>query len=148
MTQNYDLVDLIAAGGWVKNQQGDILWIHRLGCWDLPKGKLEAGESIPQCAVREVEEECGLSGVQLHEKLCETVHFYDLDGQRIRKTTHWFMMSVEGMPDLTAQSEEDIAQAVWASEATWKTYLEDSYDTIRTVASAYGNLTASGTKRV
>jgi len=142
------VVDLIAAGGWVKNQQGEILWIHRLGCWDLPKGKLESGESIPQCAVREVEEECGLQNVNLGGKLCETVHFYELKGQRIRKTTHWYLMEVEGCPPLEAQAEEDIQQAVWADESTWSSYMNDTYDTIKSVAIAYGNLTASGTNRV
>ncbi|MEK9830598.1 MAG: NUDIX hydrolase, partial [Schleiferiaceae bacterium] len=39
---------LTAAGGWVKNGRGEVLWIYRLGHWDLPKGKLESGENMEE----------------------------------------------------------------------------------------------------
>ena len=44
-----------AAGGIVYNDQYEILFIKRLGRWDLPKGKVEKGESLDQAALREVE---------------------------------------------------------------------------------------------
>src|SRR5436190_23606499 len=43
-----------AAGGLVYNENGDVLMIFRKGKWDLPKGKLDDGEDIASCAVREV----------------------------------------------------------------------------------------------
>jgi hypothetical protein len=49
-----------AAGGLVKNGKGEYLFIHRLGKWDLPKGKIEENEKMSEGAVREVEEECGI----------------------------------------------------------------------------------------
>ncbi len=46
---------IYAGGGVVKNSSGQILFIHRLGVWDLPKGKAEKGESNEETALREVE---------------------------------------------------------------------------------------------
>src|SRR4051812_48020306 len=54
-----------AAGGLVVNDGGEMLFIFRRGKWDLPKGKLEEGEDLEECAVREVEEETGLKNVKL-----------------------------------------------------------------------------------
>ena len=51
---------IIAAGGLVTNPHGEILWIFRRGFWDLPKGKLDEGETIQTCVIREVQEETGL----------------------------------------------------------------------------------------
>ena len=65
-----------AAGGLVFNKDGDILMIFRNGKWDLPKGKLEIGESIEECAIREVEEECGISGLIIEKKIKDTYNIY------------------------------------------------------------------------
>ena len=46
-----------AGGGVVQNSNKEILFIYRMKKWDLPKGKLEKGETIKECAKREVEEE-------------------------------------------------------------------------------------------
>ena len=81
-----------AAGGLVKEPSGDMLFIFRRGKWDLPKGKLDAGEPIDQCALREVKEETALKEVQLAEPLVITYHTYDEDGKHILKETHWYLM--------------------------------------------------------
>ena len=65
MKQKYKTETLIAAGGWVVNEFNEVLWIFRLGFWDLPKGKVETNENIKECAIREVIEECGLSQISL-----------------------------------------------------------------------------------
>jgi 8-oxo-dGTP pyrophosphatase MutT (NUDIX family) len=49
-----------AGGGIVVNEQNEVLLIYRRGKWDLPKGKLDDGETIEECALREVKEETGL----------------------------------------------------------------------------------------
>ena len=67
---------IIAAGGIVMNPKQEILWIFRRGFWDLPKGKLDPGETIPQCALREVEEETGINDIQLNELITITYHEY------------------------------------------------------------------------
>ncbi|NQW25272.1 MAG: NUDIX domain-containing protein [Cryomorphaceae bacterium] len=136
MTQKYDAIAMTAAGGWVENENREVLWIYRLDHWDLPKGKLETGENIEDCALREVEEECGLSGLILGEKLTKTVHKYHQNGVLFEKTTHWFRMRVKGVPALTPQTEEGIEWVRWVSEASWKSALPSSYDTIQEVATA------------
>ena len=41
---------IIAGGGIVENEERKILFQFRRGKWDLPKGKLEEGETIENCA--------------------------------------------------------------------------------------------------
>jgi len=106
----------IAAGGVVLNSDaGMILLIKRNGVWDLPKGKLEEGETIPECAVREVEEETGLKALQIKSALCETYHEYKEHGKLIGKTTHWFLMNGIDIPkqSLTPQKDEGITDLKW-----------------------------------
>ncbi len=127
---------MTAAGGWVENELGQVLWIYRLNQWDLPKGKLEEGEDIPACALREVEEECGLSGLILGPKLTETVHEYLLHGQTVVKTTHWYRMRVLGVPQVSPQTEEGIDWVRWVDAAEWTVKLPRTYATIQAVAEA------------
>lgn len=102
-----------AAGGAVGDQHGRLLAIHRSGMWDLPKGKVEKGETVEEAAVREVEEECGLTGVRSEEPLCETWHTYERNGKQHLKCTHWFRMRADGEQALIPQKEEDIQEARW-----------------------------------
>jgi len=126
-----------AAGGLVSNPQGEYLMIFRRGVWDLPKGKLEEGEKIEYCAVREVSEETGLeeSRISLGDPICTTVHYYDLDGQKIEKHTHWYKMfySPAQGEQLRPQTVEDITSAVWVSPAQARINLENTFETIRDV---------------
>ena len=106
----------IAAGGVVLNSDaGTILLIKRNGVWDLPKGKLEEGESIPVCAVREVEEETGMTGLKIISSLCETYHEYKEEGKLIGKTTYWYLMNAENLQKqvLSPQTEEGITDLNW-----------------------------------
>src|SRR5690554_1731698 len=81
-----------AAGGLVKNEQNEYLFIKRLGKWDLPKGKLEEGENMKETAVREVEEECGIKVDVLGKKIKSTYHSYVMFGELIIKKTNWYEM--------------------------------------------------------
>lgn len=102
-----------AAGGLVFNDKGEALLIFRRGSWDLPKGKIDPGESPEEAAVREVQEETGLKQVSLHELIATTYHTYrhKKDG-RVLKPTYWYRMSAPEQA-LTPQAEEGIEQAVW-----------------------------------
>lgn len=104
--------EIDAAGGLVINDNSELLLINRLGKWDLPKGKHEDGESIAECALREVEEECGISGLVLGKPLPDTYHTYTLKGIRYLKRTHWFEMR-GNQNVLTPQKEEGIVEAKW-----------------------------------
>jgi 8-oxo-dGTP pyrophosphatase MutT (NUDIX family) len=114
-----------AGGGLVDNGKQAYLFMFRRDKWDLPKGKLDAGETLEQCAVREVGEETGLSAVQLASPLLITYHTYDENGKHILKETHWYRMSVSGhhveipMPDERVakfQQYEAITEIVWADK--------------------------------
>jgi 8-oxo-dGTP pyrophosphatase MutT (NUDIX family) len=109
--------EVVAAGGLVENGQGKYLFIERLGFLDLPKGKLEKGESIDEAALREVEEECGITSLEIVKKLPTTYHTYFHKGRRVLKPSYWFLMrsSLEEQ-DLVPQTEEGITAVLWLSE--------------------------------
>ena len=102
-----------AAGGAVFNEKDELLMIFRRGSWDLPKGKLDKGETLEECAVREVEEETGLQNVQLVSPLLVTYHTYHEGTKFILKESHWYTMKVTGKQELKPQTEEDIQEAKW-----------------------------------
>ncbi|ROI00308.1 NUDIX hydrolase [Chryseobacterium daecheongense] len=103
-----------AAGGIVSNPEQDILFIRRLGKWDLPKGKMEKGESREESAVREIEEETGLKDVELKKFINTTYHIYvERNGEKILKCTHWFDMNFKGEDTSKPQIEEGITEVAW-----------------------------------
>lgn len=107
------LIVIEAAGGLILNpKRNKILFIYRRNKWDLPKGKIDKGESIKKAAWREVAEECGLSTHQIEDHLCDTYHIYEHKNKWILKKTYWYLMSAEE-EQLTPQLEEDITRAEW-----------------------------------
>ncbi|WP_367269302.1 NUDIX hydrolase, partial [uncultured Chryseobacterium sp.] len=110
-----------AAGGLVNNTQGDLLFIKRLGKWDLPKGKMEKGESREESAVREIEEETGLANVELIQFINTTYHIYvERNGDKVLKCTHWFEMNFDGEDTSKPQIEEGITEVAWKNTAQIK----------------------------
>lgn len=120
-----------AAGGKVVNQNGEILMIKRLGKWDLPKGKIEEGEDPKTAALREVEEECGINGLEVTDELETTYHTYSLVGKRIVKRTYWYEMKYNGNQALVPQTEEDITEVRWVKPEEVEGLLENSYGSIK-----------------
>lgn len=123
---------LLAGGGLVKNEQGELLMIYRRGKWDLPKGKLDPGETMEQCAVREVMEETGLQSVVLGELIEISYHEY-FDPfllEEVIKETHWYQMQAIGKQTLTPQIEEDITEIKWVAGKEMEECLNDSYDNV------------------
>jgi mutator protein MutT len=104
---------LEAAGGIIENENNDLLFIFRRGFWDLPKGKIDKGETPEQAAVREVAEETGLDKVTLGSFIGYTWHTYRTPKNRILKKTWWYKMTTKNT-NLTLQAEEDIEDAKWA----------------------------------
>ncbi len=102
-----------AAGGLVRNENDDYLFIFRNNKWDLPKGKIEKDEKVKQAAVREVEEECGIKVSSLGEKICKTYHVYINRGEVVLKKTHWFHMESRGQFKFKPQKEEGITEVRW-----------------------------------
>ncbi|MBW7676413.1 NUDIX hydrolase [Chryseobacterium chendengshani] len=107
-----------AAGGIVNRPDGDILFIKRLGKWDLPKGKMEKGESREESAVREIEEETNLRNVELLDFINTTYHIYvERNGDKVLKYTHWFEMNFDGEDTSRPQLEEGITEVAWKNTA-------------------------------
>jgi 8-oxo-dGTP pyrophosphatase MutT (NUDIX family) len=125
-----------AAGGLVKNNENNILMIFRRGKWDLPKGKLDKGETLEDCAIREVEEETGLKNVELHSPLIVTYHTYHEGTKFILKESHWFTMTMAGEQKLTPQTDEDIFDIKWIAPGDVNSYLLKSFPLISDVIAA------------
>lgn len=122
-----------AGGGLVKNINEDYLFIYRNDKWDLPKGKLDPGETIEQCAVREVEEECGINNLILGDKIKNTYHIYKYKGNNVLKYTHWFQMEYRGDESLVPQLEEGITHVEWISANELEKVKRNTYGNIMEV---------------
>ena len=122
--------EIDAAGGVVRNDQGAILFIFRNGKWDLPKGKLEKGETIEEGAMREVEEECGVHGLKINGELKPTYHIFERNDQWCFKTTYWFNMNYSGSEVLVPQAEEGIERAEWIAEKDLGKVRENTWSNI------------------
>lgn len=130
--ENINMKTIIAAGGLVLNSNNELLMIFRRGKWDLPKGKLDAGETIEQCAVREVQEETGIGNVELGGLIGITCHEYfdKYVHADVIKESHWYLMKAIGNETLVPQTEEDIEKITWANEQEVNECLQNSYKNI------------------
>ena len=129
---------LDAAGGIAYNEHNEILMIFRRGKWDLPKGKLDAGENIEECALREVSEETGLVHLTLEDKICDTYHIYEQKGQEYLKRTAWYKMAGSVHDKLLPQKEENIMEARWVGQKELSPFVAKTYEAIRQVLRAAG----------
>lgn len=134
---NYKTVQ--AAGGLVINNKNQVLFIFRNGFWDLPKGKVEDEEDIEVAAIREVEEECGLSRPTLISKLLVTYHTYDTYGENCIKPTHWYLMQYDGDEELLPQEEEGITNVQWVNQDDIASKMLNTFGSVIDVIGAFKN---------
>ena len=137
-----------AAGGLVADEKGDLLFIRRLGRWDLPKGKINREDYAPgepplltpgsvppeaarRAAVREVKEETGLTHVAITRELSSTWHIYTRKEKRILKRTWWFSMETHSDQPLTPQVSEAITSVQWIQREKIPIVLGDTYNSLR-----------------
>ena len=132
--ENFKVIS--AAGGLVLNPKKDILFIYRNNIWDLPKGRIEKGESIKETAIREVEEECGITNLKIDRFLLTTYHVFYQNGNRI-KETHWFLMNSTYNGKLTSQLEEGITEVAFKPENTIAGIIKNTYANIQLVYNTY-----------
>ena len=125
------LPNVIAGGGKVYNDNGDILFIFRNGKWDLPKGKAEGKETVDQTAIREVEEETGVKGLKISKPLEMTYHIFKRNGRYRIKITYWFEMKTSYTGKLTAQEKEGITKVAWLNREQTQEALKNSYANIK-----------------
>lgn len=126
-----------AAGGLVRDSRGRLLFIYRLGFWDLPKGKTKPGENAPDAALREVTEETGLQYLSIMRTLPSTYHVFERKGILYLKRTHWFEMQSADDGPLTPQAEEDITDARWYSPQELSLPLSHTYPAIAGLVEDY-----------
>lgn len=130
---------IIAGGGLVQNEKGELLMIYRRGKWDLPKGKLDEGETIEVCALREVMEETGLVDVEMGRLIEVSYHEYfdEYLKQDVLKETHWFAMTANSNEALIPQTEEDITEIKWVDDNKLEKCLADSYANVVAVIRSF-----------
>lgn len=133
--KNFKVIE--AAGGIVQNEKKEILFIKRLGKWDLPKGKIEKAEKQEDAAVREVLEETGVTNLFLKKKIGETYHVYDEFGKHFLKISHWFHITCSSNQQLLPQTEEDITETKWIKTLHIKEPMQNTYPSIKDILSIF-----------
>jgi 8-oxo-dGTP pyrophosphatase MutT (NUDIX family) len=129
-----------AAGGIVKNSKDEILFIFRNGKWDLPKGKIENGETPETAAIREVMEECGLLEIRISEFIGHTFHIYNVDKNNfILKKNWWFEMFANESQPLIPQSDEGIEKIEWVSKSNLHNVIPSVYASLQYLLEKYLN---------
>ena len=134
-------INVPAAGGLVRSYN-KILFIYRRGKWDLPKGKIDEGETAVEAALREVEEECGISGHSIVKKLPSTFHVYTSPyknsfGKWIFKETVWFEMNYSGNSMGTPQAAEGIISLNWVAVDELESIYKQTYENLKEIISLY-----------
>lgn len=130
---------LEAAGGLVFNDD-ELLWIFRRGSWDLPKGKIDEGETIEEAALREVKEETGLENLRPERFFNTTYHTYrGKSNERILKPTHWYIMHTD-QRELKPEHEEDIEFAEWMTIPEFLKKEREVFGNILDLVEGYGKL--------
>lgn len=108
------------------NKREYLIIRHQGGHWDMPKGKLEAGESIQQAALRELAEETGITEVTLDPDF-QVSCFYDLrdsDDNEVHKTVFFFLGQIaDDQPVILSDEHTDYAWATVEQCFTQLTYL-------------------------
>ncbi len=122
---------VVAAGGVVTNKKGKVLFIYRNDKWDLPKGKVDKGETIKEAAIREVEEETGVKGLKIENFLKTTYHIFKRNGVYKLKEVHWFAMKTSYTGELVGQKSEGIEKVKWKGPKKIQKALENSYTNIK-----------------
>lgn len=132
----------ITAAGGVVIRNNEILFILRHNIWDLPKGKIDRNETAESAAIREVREECGITGHQIVRKLPSTFHLYqspykDSLNKWILKETHWFEMKYSGDEKGVPQTEENITEIRWIKRNKLNEVLTRTYENLKSVILLY-----------
>lgn len=139
--EEFECID--AAGGLVRNDQGQVLLMYRRGAWDLPKGKVDDGETLEQAAIREVQEETGLMELELGQpilfegyKNLATYHSYPYKKHQAMKVSFWYEMKYIGNATPVPQTEEDIEKIKWVNPEDLPNYFGNMYPSIIDVIEA------------
>lgn len=132
--------EFVEAAGGIVQRKHKFLFIKRNGFWDIPKGKLEIGEHASEGAIREVEEECGISKPSIDYLICETYHTYSYKGKPTIKKTYWYKMNYEGPKSLIPQIEEGITKVKWFKYKDFEKIRKNSFASILEVLNEFDEI--------
>lgn len=144
-----DIIDLkslfkefifIEAAGGIVQVNNEFLFIKRNGFWDIPKGKLDVGESFEVAAEREIQEECGLNDLKLNEFICTTFHTYFFKNQWYLKETKWYHFQLNGKRETKCQVEEGITETKWVKHNNFSFIENHTFNSIKHVVKSFENL--------
>lgn len=132
----------VRAAGGVVLRNDRLLFIFKNGKWDLPKGKADAGETIENTAIREVQEECGINDLTITKKLLSTYHIYKSpytasSGEYFLKKTVWFEMKYSGNSSGVPQSDEGITEVRWLGRDELHLVRDNTHENIKQIISLY-----------
>lgn len=135
------LLKIDAAGGIVR-KNGHLLFIFRNNKWDLPKGKTDKGESPEEGALREVAEECGISGHRITQRRNPSYHIYRSPykksfGRWIFKKTDWFEMEYDRKHNGTPETSEGITEVRWFKPDELDEVLANTYENLKELIRSY-----------
>lgn len=133
---------VIYAGGGVVERKSRFLFIFRNEKWDLPKGKIDEGETKEEGALREVAEECGINGHKIEKQLPSTFHIYrstykESEGEWLFKETFWFEMKYDGVGNGQPQTEENITKIRWFKKEELGSILSNTYANLHSLIKIY-----------
>ena len=132
--EEFDFIE--AAGGIVKRKKS-YLFIKRNGVWDIPKGKIEKGESVKFAAIREIEEECGIKKPKIDKLIGLTYHTYLYKGRPTIKKTYWYSLFYDGPKKTKGQVEEGISKVKWFKVGDLSKVKSNTYASISEVLDMY-----------
>jgi len=107
----------LSSGGVIYRRRSDVLEVLLIkdsyGNWGFPKGHVEADESLAEAALRECQEETGLTRLQVVAPLGSTDWYFRAGKNLVHKFCDYFLL--EAGPDETAepQTSEGIRACVW-----------------------------------
>lgn len=121
-----------AAGG-VVIVDNKFVAIERNGIPDLPKGHIEKGESPEEAALREVEEETGITDLEIIKELPTTWHCYLLNDQWTVKKTSWYLMKTASGMKNVPQTEEGITNVYLVDTESVKDFEDKTFASLKTL---------------
>jgi ADP-ribose pyrophosphatase YjhB (NUDIX family) len=120
VTRSRATVDETSAGGLVLRKDDEGIWVALIArydrrkrlVWSLPKGHVEAGETVEEAALREVLEETGLRA-NIVAPLGIIDFWFAVEDRRIHKTVHHFLMRYDS--GVLCDDDLEVVDVAWVA---------------------------------
>ena len=142
------MIEAVSCGGVVIHR-GKVLLLYKnqngryIG-WVMPKGTVEKGETYQKAALREVQEEAGVSG-EIVKYIGKTHYTFKVDSETINKTVHWYLMTSDSYYSKPQAEEFFIDSGYYKQhEAYYLLKFQDEKNIMRMAYNEYNNLKKTG----